>query len=104
MAALRARVFGRCEHARSRRNDHAGADPRHGLYIITPRCAHSCEAAPPFSQSPLATAKFSDLNTWTSLPSPKSGEGVWMLQFDSDHKILYSTGFNLGLVWRIVMP
>jgi hypothetical protein len=29
---------------------------------------------------------------------------VWMLQFDSDHKILYSTGFNIGLVWRIVMP
>jgi photosystem II stability/assembly factor-like uncharacterized protein len=57
-----------------------------------------------FSQSPLATAKFSDLKTWTSIPSPNSGEGVWMLQFDSDHKILYSTGFNLGLVWRIVMP
>jgi hypothetical protein len=47
------------------------------------------------------TSPESDGVTWTELPSPVSGQGGYLLAYDKDHHILYSTNQTQGL-WRVV--
>jgi photosystem II stability/assembly factor-like uncharacterized protein len=46
-------------------------------------------------------ASFTDPHTWTTMPGPAGAtDGGWMLQYDNDHGLLYSSTFASGL-WRL---
>jgi hypothetical protein len=53
------------------------------------------------SGRPFYSALESNISSWTNLDSPNVHQGGSMMQFDSQHSILYSSDYNAGL-WRSV--
>jgi hypothetical protein len=55
-------------------------------------------------------AQFTALDQWTTIPTPDglapingNGEGSSYLEYDEEHRVLYSSNMEGGL-WRLVMP
>lgn len=57
-----------------------------------------------WGQNSYAWASLDDVTTWTALPSPTPDTefGAWLIRYDEDHHILYSTNEGNGF-WRMVM-
>jgi photosystem II stability/assembly factor-like uncharacterized protein len=59
----------------------------------------TCDAAP--NCQPYWTAPESDPTTWTKYPAPEGlTRGGWMLRYDNDHHLLYSSNESGGF-WRL---
>jgi Sortilin, neurotensin receptor 3, len=54
------------------------------------------------SGRPFYSALEANITRWTNLSTPNIHQGGSMMQFDSEHSILYSSDYNAGL-WRLMV-